>query len=49
MLFSLLKKIDFNGTLEILDSKNNLHVYGNTNPRVRIRLKSRSIEDSIKL
>ena len=47
MLFSLLKKIDFNGSLEILDSKNNLHVYGNTNPRVRIRLKSRSIEKKL--
>mgnify|MGYP003951962417 FL=1 len=47
MLFSLLKKLDFNGTLELIDSKNNLHVYGNKEPKVRIRLKSRSIEKKL--
>ena len=47
MLFSLLKKIDFNGILELIDSKNNLHVYGNNEPKVRVRLKSKSIEKKI--
>ena len=47
MLFSLLKKIDFKGTLELIDSKNNLHIYGNVNPKVRVRLKSKSIEKKL--
>ena len=47
MLFSLLKKIDFNGKLELIDSKNNLHVYGNKQPTVRVRLKSKSIEKKL--
>tara|TARA_B100000029_G_C17563342_1_gene954187 strand:- start:1051 stop:2235 length:1185 start_codon:yes stop_codon:yes gene_type:complete len=47
MLFSLLKKINFNGTLEIVDSKNNIHVYGAKEPKVRIKLKSKSIEKKL--
>jgi len=47
MLFSLLKKIHFNGTLELVDFKNNIHVYGNSEPRVRVRLKSKSIEKKL--
>ncbi len=47
MLFSLLKKINFNGTLEIIDSKNNIHVYGAKEPKVRIKLKSKSIEKKL--
>ena len=40
MLFSLLKKIHFNGTLEFVDFKNNIHVYGNAEPKVRIMCES---------
>ena len=47
MLFSLLKKINFNGTLELIDSKDNLHVYGNTNPVVRVKLNSKKIEKKL--
>tara|TARA_Y100000590_G_scaffold468991_1_gene654276 strand:- start:1763 stop:2947 length:1185 start_codon:yes stop_codon:yes gene_type:complete len=44
MLFSLLKKINFIGTLEIIDSNNKSHVYGSSNPFIKIRLTSKSIE-----
>ena len=44
MLFNVLKKLNFNGTLEIKDSKNNIHSFGNTNPIVRIKLTNKSIE-----
>ena len=44
MLFSVLNKIHFNGTLEIVDSKNNIHKFGNQNPLVRVRLTNKSIE-----
>ena len=44
MLFSILKKIKFTGTLVIVDSNNVSHKFGNNNPYVKIRLKSKSIE-----
>ena len=44
MLFKILKKLQFNGTLEIIDHKNSKHSYGNSNPKVTIRLNSKSLE-----
>ena len=44
MLFSVLKKLNFDGTLEIIDSNDKTHKFGNSNPYVCIRLKNKSIE-----
>ena len=44
MLYDVLKKLNFDGTLQIIDSKNKVHTYGNSNPEVRIKLKNKSIE-----
>ncbi len=44
MLFNVLNKLNFDGTLEIIDYKNNIHKYGTTNPVVRIRLTNKAIE-----
>ncbi len=44
MLFSVLKKLNFDGTLEIIDSNGKTHKFGNSNPHVCIRLKNKSIE-----
>ena len=43
-LFSVLKKLNFDGTLEIIDSNDKTHKFGNSNPHVCIRLKNKSIE-----
>jgi len=47
MLFSVLKKIEFNGTLEIIDFLNRSHIFGNKGPLVRIKLTSNSIEKKL--
>ncbi len=44
MLFSVLKKLNFDGTLEIIDSNDKIYKFGNSNPQVCIRLKNKSIE-----
>ncbi len=44
MLFNILKKLKFDGTLEIIDSKNITHKFGKSNPIVSIRLANKSIE-----
>jgi len=44
MLFSVLKKLNFDGTLEIIDSDEKIYKFGSSNPQVRIRLKNKSIE-----
>ncbi len=44
MLFSVLKKLNFDGTLEIIDSNEKIYKFGSSNPHVRIRLKNKSIE-----
>ena len=44
MLFSVLKKLNFDGTLEIVDSNEKIYKFGSSNPQVRIRLKNKSIE-----
>ncbi len=44
MLFSVLKNLNFDGTLEIIDSNDKIYKFGNSNPYVCIRLKSKSIE-----
>ncbi len=47
MLFSVLKKLNFDGTLEIIDSNGKTHKFGNSNPNVCIRLKNKSIQRKI--
>ena len=47
MLYNLLKKLNFDGTLEIIDHKNNSHKFGRNNPHVCIRLKNKSIERNL--
>ena len=44
MLFNVLKKLNFDGTLEIIDSNEKIYKFGSSNPHVRIRLKNKSIE-----
>ena len=44
MLFSVLNKLNFDGTLEIIDSNEKIYKFGSSNPQVRIRLKNKSIE-----
>ena len=44
MLFSVLKKLNFDGTLEIIDSNEKIYKFGSSNPQIRIRLKNKSIE-----
>ena len=44
MLFNILNKLNFDGTLKIVDHKNKIHIFGNSNPIVQIRLVSKSIE-----
>ena len=44
MLFSVLKKLNFDGTLEIIDSNDKIYKFGNSNPHVCIRLKNKLIE-----
>jgi len=47
MLFSVLKKLNFDGTLEIIDSNEKIYKFGNSNPHVCIRLKTKSIEKKL--
>ena len=47
MLFSVLKKINFNGTLEIIDSRNKPYIFGSKDPYVKIKLTSKSIEKKL--
>ena len=44
MLFNILKKLSFDGTLEIIDCKNKKYKFGNSNPHVLIRLTNKTIE-----
>ena len=44
MLFNVLNKLSFKGTLEVIDHKNKTHKYGQSDPLVTIRLKSKSVE-----
>ena len=44
MIFNVLKKLNFDGTLEIIDSNNNFYKFGRSSPHVRIKLKNKSIE-----
>ena len=47
MLFSVLKKISINGTLEIIDYKNTKYIFGSSNPVLRIKLTNKSIENKL--
>ena len=47
MLYNILKKLNFDGTLEIKDSNNKVHSFGNSNPKVTIKLVNKSIERKI--
>ena len=44
MLYNVLKKLKFEGTLEIKDSNDNVHSFGNSNPVVAVKLTNKSIE-----
>jgi len=44
MIYSVLKNIKFNGTLEIIDFNNNSHIFGKNGPLVKIKFKTKSIE-----
>ena len=44
VLFNILNKLNFDGTLEIIDHKDFKHKYGSSNPVVTIKLKNKSIE-----
>ena len=44
MLYNVLKKVNFNGKIVIIDSDNNLHEFGSGNQLVRIKLTNKSIE-----
>ena len=44
MLLNVLKKLNFDGTLEIIDSNDKTYKFGNSNPHVCIRLNNKSIE-----
>ena len=44
MLYNVLKKLRFDGTLEIIDHNNVKYKYGNTNPLVTIKLQNKKIE-----
>ena len=47
MLYSVLKKVNFKEQLSIIDSKNNIHVFGKGKSNLRIRLTNKSIENKL--
>ena len=47
MLYSVLKKINFKEQLSIIDSNNNIHVFGKGKSNLRIRLTNKSIEKKL--
>ena len=47
MIYSVLKNIKFNGTLEIIDYQNKSHIFGNNGPLVKIKFTSKSIEKKL--
>ena len=47
MLYSVLKKIKFNGRLEIIDYLSKSHIFGDKGPLVKVKLKSKSIEKKL--
>ena len=49
MLFSILKNIPFDGTIDIVDAKGEHHSFGNGEPYVKIRFTTQSIKQKILL
>ena len=47
MLFSILKNIKFNGTIEFIDSQNIKRSFGSGNPLIRVKHKNKSIEKKL--
>ena len=47
MLYSVLKKVNFKEQLSIIDSNNNIHVFGKGKSNLRIRLTNKSIEKKL--
>ena len=47
MLYSVLKKINFKEQLSIIDSNNNIHVFGKGKSNLKIRLTNKSIEKKL--
>ena len=44
MLYNVLNKLRFDGTLQVIDYRNIKHKFGNSSPLVTVRLKNKSIE-----
>ena len=47
MLYSVLKKVNFKEQLSIIDSNNNIHVFGKGKSNLKIRLTNKSIEKKL--
>ena len=47
MLFSILKNIPFNGTIDIIDAKGKVHTFGTAKPYVKVRFTTSSIQRKI--
>ena len=47
MLYSILKKINFESAIVLVDSKNTIHKFGKGNPIVKVRLTNKSIEKKL--
>ena len=47
MIYSVLKKLNFDGKITIIDCNNNAYEYGNGHKFVRIKLKNKSIEKKL--
>ena len=47
MLYSLLKKVNFDGKIIIIDSNNKSHEFGKGDPVIKIKLTNKSIEKKL--
>ena len=47
MLYNVLKKINFEGTISLIDSNNNLHKFGSGLPVIKVKLINKSIEKKL--
>ncbi len=47
MLYSVLKKVNFDGNITIIDSKNKKHTYGSGKKNIKVRLINKSIEKKL--
>ena len=47
MLYTLLKKLNFDSKIIIIDSKNNDHEFGSGEPLIKVKLTNKSIEKKL--